>query len=78
MAEIFNAKYNSLPEQVQKNKEDIEELSSKIVLNPRGVWNSVNTYSKGDYVSYNYKGYVYVSDTASTNTPPGSGAYILE
>ena len=59
MPYIFDSEYNSLPEQVQKNKEDIENLkTSGIILNKRGTWEEDVQYNPNDLISFSGSSYL--------------------
>lgn len=59
MPYIYECEYNSLPEQVQQNKEDIENLkTSGIILNKRGTWEDDVQYNANDLISFNGSSYL--------------------
>lgn len=59
MSYIYDGNYNSLPEQVQQNKEDIENLkTSGIILNKRGNWEDDVQYNANDLISFNGSSYL--------------------
>lgn len=72
--EITNNKYNTMPEQVQENKDNIKILSDKIKnindFNFTGAWVSQNDYKVNDIVTYNNAIYVVIQDINDSIIPP--------
>lgn len=72
--EIINCKYNTLPEQVQENKDNIIKLAKQISeindFNFMGEWISNNEYKVNDIVTYNNSIYVVIQDIDNSTIPP--------
>lgn len=62
----------SMPEQVQKNKDDIEYLKQHALIHFKGVYDAATTYKVNDVVYYTDTQAVYVhTDEAETvGVPP--------
>lgn len=72
--EITNNKYNTMPEQVQENKDNINKLAKQITelndFNFMGQWISENEYKVNDIVIYNNSIYVVIQDIDNSIIPP--------
>lgn len=73
MAIYQNQKYNSLPEQVQENKDNIEFLQENAMFqwNPLGTWSATKFYKKNDLVvDGDYGTFLCINDTEMAGTEP--------
>lgn len=73
MAIFQNQKYNSLPEQVQENKDNIEYLQENAMFqwNPLGEWSALKFYKKNDLVTDgDYGTFLCIKDTEMAGAEP--------
>lgn len=73
MAIFQNQKYNSLPEQVQENKDNIEYLQENAMFqwNPLGEWSALKFYKKNDLVADgDYGTFLCIKDTEMAGAEP--------
>ena len=81
MKQLNFSNYNTLPQQVFENKENIKILSNNVFaneLNYKGEWDSNDTYTKNDVVYYNYCLYVCISnDTIQGVYPSNTSSWAL-
>lgn len=81
MKQLNFSNYNTLPQQVFENKENIKILSNNVFaneLNYKGEWQSNDTYMKNDVVYYNYCLYVCISnDTIQGVYPSNTSSWAL-
>ena len=81
MKQLNFSNYNTLPQQVFENKENIKILSNNVFaneLNYKGEWDSNDSYAKNDVVYYNYCLYVCISnDTIQGIYPSNTSSWSL-
>lgn len=71
--EIYNENYLNLPEQVNKNKDDIKYLfENGLLFIAKGTYNDATQYDKNDLVFYNNASYV--ATVANIGYPPNVNA----
>lgn len=73
---FFKSGKLTLPQQVLKNKNDIEILKDKaFIVNPTGAYVEDKIYKKYDMVAYQENAYIYINDVESQGIAPTNADY---